>query len=79
MNISSLRVGFSGTLALALLSFLAPTKMRADNIPAARSGGARLSTGAVRKEVPEPSSFVLLGSGLVVAALVLRSKGIGLR
>ena len=79
MNISSLRVGFFGTLAFALLSFLVPTNLRADNIPAARAGGIKLSTGASRKAVPEPSSFVLLGSGLVLAALVLRIKGIGLR
>jgi hypothetical protein len=78
MNISNLRVGFAGTLALVLLSILAPTKLSAENKHAEHSGGVKPSTGSMKKEVPEPSSFVLLGSGLVVAALVLRRKGIGL-
>ena len=77
MNIFTLRVSFPGTLALAFLSFLVPTKLRADNTHAANSGVIKHTTGFLKTAVPEPSSFVLLGTGLVLAALALRNKGVG--
>ena len=79
MNTSTLRVSFAGTLALALLSSFAPTRLIAEDVHAAHPAGIKHPTSASRTAAPEPSSFVLLGTGLVIAALALRSKGIGLR
>lgn len=79
MNTSALRVSFAGTLAVALLSSLAPTRLIAEDVHAARTVGIKHPSSASSTAAPEPSSFVLLGTGLVIAALALRSKGIGIR
>jgi PEP-CTERM motif len=79
MNISTLRVSIVSTLALVVLILLAPMRLRADTVRTSGSHAIKHSNGAARTSIPEPSSFVLLGTGLVIAALALRSKGIGIR
>jgi hypothetical protein len=79
MNISTLRVSIVSALALVVLILLAPMRLRADKVQTPGSHAIKHSNGAASTEVPEPTSFVLLGTGLVIAALALRSKGIGLR
>jgi len=77
MNTSSFSASFHCTLALALLSLSAPTKLKAENVHTAHPGIIKSSFNRLTTAVPEPSSFVLLGSGLVLAALALRNKGVG--